>query len=230
MRAHILTVSSIALCLLAGCPKKGGSGGTADEAGVATTTPASATATATAKPPPPPDGATSCLVTLTGNKADFMKEPGLEFKMKNTGTRALRFCQINLYGYDKSGNAVGHGALSENHELKPGEEFTSTSGLTAKDDKSNSIVANKDLKFIAYVSDVIFTDDSEWQDKNFDYSKGPGPNYTPGAGAGSAAATATAAPTTTAPAATAATAATGGKPATTKPGRPAPPPPPRGRN
>jgi hypothetical protein len=224
MRAQILTVSTIALCLLAGCPKKS-PGSATDDAGVATT-PASASATATEKPkpPPPPDGATACLVTLTGGKADFMKEPGLEFKMKNTGSRALRFCQINLYGYDKSGNVAGHGALSENHELKPGEEFTSTSGLTAKDDKSNSIVNSKDLKFVVYVSDTIFTDDSEWQDKNFDWSKGPGPNYVPGTG--SAAASASAAPTS-APAGTAA--ATGARP-TTKPGRPAPPAPPAGRH
>lgn len=212
MRAHILTVSTLALCVLAGCPKKDSAGG---DAGVATTT-SSATATATAKPPPPADGATSCTVTLTGKKADSGKDPGLEFKMKNTGSRALRFCQINLFGYDKSGAAQGHGALSENHELKPGEEFTSTFGLTASDDKNNSIINTPGLTFNVAVSHVIFTDDSEWEDAKFDYTKGPGP------GGATPAASASAAPTAPTPGTAA---ATGARPLPGRPARPAPPKP-----
>jgi hypothetical protein len=215
MRAHLLTLAAFAVCLpLLGCPKKSGSA-TADAGG----TTSSATDTATAKPPAPPDGATSCTVTLTGKVIGTGKDAALEFKMKNTGSRALRFCQINAFGYDKTGAVAGHGALSENHELKPGEDFTSSFGVSVSDDKSNNVANTPGLTFVVAVSHVIFSDNSEWEDSKFDYTKGRGPNAA--TAAASASASGSAAPT----AAPATAAATGAHPLPGRPARPAPPKP-----
>jgi hypothetical protein len=210
----MLTLAAVAICLpLLGCSKKGGAG-----AGDAGGTTSSATDTASAKPAPPPDGATSCTVTLTGKVVGTGKDAALEFKMKNTGSRALRFCQINAFAYDKTGAVAGHGALSENHELKPGEEFTSSFGVSVNDDKNNSVANTPGLTFVAAVSHVIFSDNSEWEDTKFDYTKGPGPGGATAAASASASASAapSAAPTTITP---------GYRAIPGRPPRPAPPKP-----
>jgi hypothetical protein len=215
MRTHILALAAVAVCLpLLGCPKKSLDLG---DAGI------TSSGTDTVKPPPPPDGATSCNVTLTGKVIGTGKDAALEFKMKNAGTRALHFCQINAFAYDSTGAVAGKGALSENHELKPGEDFTSSFGVSVSDDKSNNVANTPGLSFAVAVSHVIFTDNSEWEDKAFNYTKGPGPGgATPAAGASaSASASASAAPAGTA-------AATGAKPLPL-PGRPARPAPPKPR-
>jgi len=214
-KAHLAVCAlGIAMLPLAACSKS--SGGSAGAAGSASA-PATVSAAA-AKPAPPSDGATTCVVTLTGNKITSGKDPALEYKLKNAGSRALRFCQIYTYAYDKSGNVAGRGSLSENHDLKPGEEYTSSFGLSVSDDKGTSVVNGAGLTFVSYVEHVIFQDNSEWEDTKFDTTKGPGPN---GAAAASGAPSASAAPTTTAPA----VAATGAP----RPGRPPKPAPPRGR-
>src|SRR5258708_3305185 len=218
MRKAILAVCALGIGVLslAACSKSsGGSGGGAASSASA---PASVTAAA-AKPPPPADGATTCVVTLTGNKITSGKDPALEYKLKNAGTRALRFCQIYTYAYDKSGAVVGRGSLSENHDLKPGEDYTSSFGLSVSDDKSASVVNTAGLTFVSYVEHLIFQANSEWEDTKFDTTKGPGPQ----AAAAAPSASVAAAPTG------AAAVATGARPLPGRPPRPAPPAPPRGR-
>ncbi len=217
MRARRL--ASISICIVslcAGCSKSSASAGAAPEAGV--TTSAGTSAGSGAKPAPPPDGATSCTVTLTGKTVGTGADTALEFRMKNTGSRALRFCQVNVFGYDKAGNVGGSGALSENHELKPGEEFTSTTGVTVNDDKNANVSTSTTLSFVPAVSRVLFTDGSEWEDAKFDYTKGPGPSGA-AAAAGASASASSSAPAFPAAAPPAATAPE------RRPGRPRPPPP-----
>jgi hypothetical protein len=201
----------IGVLVLAGCSKSSGSSG---GAAASSASAAATVSAAAAKPPPPADGATTCVVTLTGNKITSGKDPALEYKMKNAGTRALRFCQIYSYAYDKSGAVVGHGSMSENHDLKPGEDYTSSFGLSVSDDKGASVVNTAGLTFVSYVEHVIFQDNSEWEDTKFDTTKGPGPQAA------------------AAPSASVAAAPTGAAmPAGTRPlpGRPPRPAPPRGR-
>jgi hypothetical protein len=212
MRKATLAVCALGIAMfpLTACSKSSGSSG-----GTAASASAPAVSAAAAKPAPPPDGATTCVVTLTGNKITSGKDPALEYKLKNAGSRPLRFCQIYTYAYDKTGNVAGRGSLSENHDLKPGEEYTSSFGLSVSDDKGTSVVNGAGLTFVSYVEHVIFQDNSEWEDTKFDTTKGPGPA---GAAAASGAPSASAAPT-----AAPAVAATGGPARPGRPPRPAPP-------
>ena len=164
---HAALLCSIAALVstLAGCPKKNGN---ASDAAVsdAATAPSASTAATKVKPPPPHDAATSCKVELTGKHASFMSKDGLEYKMTNAGTRELRFCQITTYAYDKSGKQIGRDGMSENHTLKPGESYVSSSGLTINDASGKSLVKTPGVTFEVAVGNVIFSDDSEWEDTN----------------------------------------------------------------
>ena len=155
MRLTLLVTTAALALLAAGCGTKdaGADGG-------------ATAATGSAKPAPPPNAAKGCEVKLTGKHAPFMSKDGLEYTMTNATTKAIRFCQITIYAYDKAGKQIGRDGMSENHELKPGESYTSTSGLTIEDAAHKSLAKAPGVSFEVAVGHIIFVDDSEWQDES----------------------------------------------------------------
>lgn len=193
MRHHLLTLAL--LVPLAACSKITGA---VDEAGVtdAASLAASAAPTSSAKPDPPSDPDKACVVTptkLIKNRDGDGSRVG--YKMKNNSNRALSFCQVNIFAYDKAGNLLGQGATSDNFTLEGGAEREATYGIDVKDKSGKSVAETPGAGFEAIVSSAIWKDKSEWSDKNFYSDKHEKPKGTPvtfseGAAGGSASAAA----------------------------------------
>lgn len=192
MRHHLLTLAL--LVPVAACSKITGA---VEEAGVtdASSLAASAAPTSSAKPDPPPDPDKACVVTptkLIKNRDGDGSRVG--YKMKNNSTRALSFCQVNIFAYDKAGNLLGQGATSDNFTLEGGAEREATYGIDVKDKSGKSVSETPGAGFEAIVSSAIWKDKAEWSDKNFYSDKHEKPKGTPvtfsegGATAGSASA------------------------------------------
>lgn len=151
--------------LIAACGKGGGDAPASSGKPAGTTAPAGTPAKSGAKPAPPKDAATSCTVKFKGTAPG---KGGPEYTITNTGTRPLRYCQIEAYAYDKSNKQVAKKSLSYNATIQPG---------ASRDEKffplEETATKTPGLTFEAVVTAVIFTDDAEWRDYNLAPSERP---------------------------------------------------------
>jgi hypothetical protein len=186
---------SLSMVAFGPCSKSGDA--SMDGAAGAGSSSASTDTTADApKPPAPADAAKSCTATPV-KIVESGAEHVLQYTLKNTGTHPWHYCNVYGWAYDKSGNVLGLGGISENISLAPGASQTSTIRIKDMKDKTLDAAVLNSAVYELQASTVYFDDKSEWQDKTADLYGRKKPAGTPVALGGGGAAK----PTTPAPSA-----------------------------